>query len=116
MKYIVIEARETDYPNPLVLEKGSTVEVGDVSNSETWENWIWCITDDNKGWAPIQLIKLIDKNHGVVLEDYNALELNIVKGDLFESEMELNGWYLGYKIDEPNIKGWIPKENVVENF
>lgn len=113
MKHIIIESRNTEFPNPILLKKGMVVELGDESKSENWKNWIWCITEDNKGWAPIQIIKRIDKSHGVVLEDYSALELNISKDDLFISDKEMNGWYFGYKINDPNIKGWVPKENVI---
>jgi predicted Rdx family selenoprotein len=112
MKYSIIKARTSDYPNPIILQKGMEVEVGKVSTIPKWANWIECIISGNKGWVPLQILKKIDERHSVVLEDYTANELEIKIDEIFVSEREMNGWFFGYKVNEPQNKGWVPIENV----
>lgn len=110
-KYIITQSRATEFPNPLMLQKGQLVELGQLSQSENWQNWIWCITETNTGWAPIQIFEKTDETHGIVLEDYNARELDVQTGEGFISEKALNGWHYGFLEKSPQILGWVPVEN-----
>ena len=48
--YIVIEKHETEYLNPITLTIGEKVIIGkehEITESENWENWIYCTKTDN---------------------------------------------------------------------
>ncbi|MEH6979466.1 SH3 domain-containing protein, partial [Bacillus pseudomycoides] len=43
MKYVVIQSHASNYPEPISLEKGDQVRVGNVySGPENWNNWVYC--------------------------------------------------------------------------
>ena len=49
MKYQVIEEHLTNYPDPIVLQKGEVVKVGErYKGPENWNNWIYCYTLDGR--------------------------------------------------------------------
>ena len=111
MEYIVIENYRTEYPNPIFLEKGEKVVIGEESG-ENWPNWIFCTKMDgsNKGWVPKQIIKQ-ENNYGIISEDYSAKELDVDKGIIVEGIKELNGW-LWLMNKETKEIGWVPMENL----
>ena len=115
MKFTVIQARKSDYPNPIILSKNTKVEIGLRSENTEWDNWIKCKSGNISGWVPIQIILILDKNYGVVLEDYSANELDIEIDNVFISMRELNGWHYGYLENNSNNFGWIPKQNLKIN-
>jgi len=121
MEYIVIENHRTEFPNPIKLEKGEIVILGEKSEEtigetqydENWPNWIFCskIDGSNKGWVPDQVIQQRENNHGNVIEDYSAKELDIDKGTIVEGIKELNGW-LWLKNKSTNEIGWVPMDKL----
>lgn len=113
MNYEVIEAHESNYPNPITIKKGTKVKVGDKYNGpENWEKWRYCYTLDNRteGWVPEQLL-VIENEYGIILEDYTAKELNVEKGEIIKGMRELNGWLWCIKIIDGD-EGWLPKEKL----
>ena len=113
MNYIVIKKYETEYPNPITLTIGEKIVIGEeheATESENWENWVYCTKADNSnsGWVPKQIINY---ESGLVLQDYSAKELTIEKGEIVEGIKELNGWLLS-KNKSTNEIGWIPMENL----
>jgi hypothetical protein len=112
MEYIVIESHRTEFPNPLILKQGEKVIIGEKT-SINWPNWIFCIKLDgsNRGWVPKQIIMNCDNNHGSIIEDYSAKELDIEKGTIVEGIKELNGW-LWLKNKRTNEIGWAPVEKL----
>lgn len=93
MDYLVIKEHESDYPDPITLEKGEKVLVGRrYEGKEDWENWRYCYKLDRsqEGWVPEQLISVSGQS-GVVKEDYTAKELTIDAGEKLEGVRELNG-------------------------
>jgi len=121
MKYIVIENHRTEYPNPIKLEKGEKVILGEKSEEtigetqydENWPNWIFCTKSDNsnKGWVPEQIIQKDENCYGYVIENYSAKELDINKGTAVEGIKELNGW-LWLKNIQSNEIGWVPMDKL----
>ena len=115
MLYIVLESRNTDYPEPIVLQKGDIVRLGEVYTGDEWENWIWAVKDNLKGWVPLQIIARQNDSFACVTEDYTARELNVVAGNTFFSEKKMNGWHYGYLLQDPHEKGWVP-DNILNEL
>ncbi len=111
-EFLVTEDRDSDYPDPVRLRKGTEVGLGRMCDREGWEKWIECLCAGKKGWAPVQIFERTGEGSGRALEDYDATELSVRRGDIFVMERELNGWYHGFLSREPDRKGWVPKENL----
>ena len=114
MEYIVIENHRTEFPNPIILNQGEKVIIGEITDEtdEFGPNWVFCtkIDGSNKGYVPKQVMN-IENNFGIMLEDYSAKELNIDKGTIVEGIKELNKWLL-LKNKKTNEIGWVPMENL----
>ncbi|MEN7549859.1 SH3 domain-containing protein [Rapidithrix thailandica] len=106
-----IESHKTEYENPIRLNKGENVKLGERAPEKNWKDWIWA--ENNKkegGWVPIQIVDFSEnQQQGIILEDYSAKELNINKGELITKLKSINGWTWVRKTDD-NDEGWIPNE------
>ncbi|HEX7712483.1 MAG TPA: SH3 domain-containing protein [Bacillota bacterium] len=112
-KYIVIQDRESDYPDPISLKPNDRVEVvGEYSGKEAWPDWIRCRNQGNEGWVPRQIIQ-IQGNAGIILEEYSASEMRIGKNDIINGEKEVNGWIWGTNQTNGEV-GWVPLEYISE--
>ena len=116
MKYIVIKRHISNYPDPIILEKGEKIKLGQkYDGPEDWSNWLYCckLNSSKEGWIPEQIIRKIGK-YGTVKENYTAKELNVEKGEQVNGSTELNRWILS-KRDKNGEEGWIPKSNLRKN-
>lgn len=115
MKYIVIEAHQSNYPSPITLLKGSKVRIGEKYHGpEGWDNWIFCFSLDHaaEGWVPEQLLVFEDGDgYGIIMEDYTAKELDVEKDEVVEGIKELNGWIWIVRISDGE-EGWLPKNKL----
>jgi hypothetical protein len=93
-QYLVIQDHTSEFPEPITLEKGAPLTVGErYEGPEGWENWIFCESPGQKGgWVPAQIIEIITDNTARAREDYTARELNVREGELLLGERILNGW------------------------
>lgn len=108
--YKILKEYKAQYENPIVLELGEKVHLGEEEKEEKWKGWIWAESDINKGWIPKQILKISnDRKTGVVLEPYTAKELTVKEGDIIEKIKSLNGWTWSRNINTTN-EGWIPDE------
>jgi hypothetical protein len=96
MRYIILEDRISDYPNPIILKKNQKVRIGQVYQSDKWKNWIRCYSEDNEGWVPEQIVRRTNDEFGIIMEDYSANELSVKKNDSIHLIRRMNGWILGY--------------------
>ncbi len=118
-KYIVIAEWNKSYQDTIVLQKDNKVIVDFSIKDSTpeWENWVWCISIDGKeGWVPLQILKInnfisADKKEALVLENYSADELTVLKDEILIGERILNGWLWCSKKND-TVKGWVPLNNV----
>ena len=116
-KYTVIKDWATVYTDPLILKKDQKITIDNrkIEENPGWHGWVWCFTDDNKGWVPVQLLKVYetsgDHSKAVLTEDYSARELDAVKGNVVTGDKILNGWLWGKK-ENSEDQGWIPIENL----
>lgn len=94
------------YPDPLVVHAGERLTVGDADDG--WPGWVWCASRSGKsGWAPLAWLAL-DGRSGVLLRDYNALELALSVGDVVRGLLTESGWLLAAAPD--GREGWAPLE------
>jgi uncharacterized protein YgiM (DUF1202 family) len=104
----IIKDYITSYPDPLKLKKGDEVTI--TPKESEWPGWVWCTTMQNKsGWAPERYLSIED-NIGVLNRDYDATELNAVKGEKVVILYEESGW--GWCRKETGECGWVPLENI----
>jgi hypothetical protein len=110
MEYIVTDKHETEFLNPILLEIGERIIIGEESTA--YPGWIFCkkIDNSNEGWVPKQIIKY-ESNYGIVLENYSAKEMNVEEGLVLEGIKELNGW-LWSKNKLTNEIGWVPLDKI----
>ena len=116
MKYNVIKRHKSNYPDPIILEKGEKVRLGQNYNGpEDWPNWLYCykLGLSREGWIPEQIIRKKDE-YGIVTENYTGKELNVEEGEQVQGNMELNGW-IWCKREKDGEEGWISKSNLKEN-
>ncbi|UVL26382.1 MULTISPECIES: SH3 domain-containing protein [Pseudomonas] len=61
MKFRVIEARRSEYPEPITFAKGAPLSIGErYDGEEGWDNWYWCSTaGQSAGWVPLQVLQVI---------------------------------------------------------
>lgn len=117
MNYKVIKAHKSNYPNPIMIKKGTKVKVGHKYNGpENWDNWRYCHILDNgaEGWVPEQLL-MVENEYGVILEDYTAKELNVENGEIVKGIRELNGWLWCIKLIDGD-EGWLPRDILNPQF
>ena len=108
--YKILKGYKTKYENPIVLNVGEKVTLGEEEKEEKWKGWIWAESKISKGWIPIQILEISeDKKTGTILEFYSAKELNVEKGDFIEKIKSLNGWTWSRNLKTKD-EGWIPDE------
>lgn len=113
--YVVGKDHTSEYPEPITLEKGAPLCVGEAYRGpEGWDNWLFCESPGQKGgWVPAQIIEIVNDKAGRALEDYTARELNVRRGDLLLGSRILNGWVWCEKAGHPE-SGWVPLGNLEE--
>lgn len=105
-----IEQHVSEYPNPFYLKQGDKVEQGEIDDE--FPNWIF-ITNDagEQGWAPVQYIEKVEGSSvGIMLQDYDNVELNTAIGEKLSVLFELNSWY---RVSRSTGEiGWVPVRSV----
>ncbi|MFV0454387.1 MAG: SH3 domain-containing protein [Pseudomonas sp.] len=110
MEVVTTDIHISDYPNPFYLRQGDKVALGEMDDE--FPNWI-LITNamGEQGWAPIQYIEKIEGiSEGVILQDYDNVELNTVIGEKLSVLFELNSWYRVLR--STGEIGWVPVRSV----
>lgn len=112
--FITLKNWNSNYPNPIKLEKNETVEIVEKENNNpNWKGWIFCKNSNSSGWVPEQIINRIENNKGLIKENYSAKEININGGERVIGLKELNGWIWAKKKIDDN-EGWLPNEILKE--
>ena len=111
---IIIQPYQKQYLNPIILNTGDKVVLGNEETEEKWKGWIWAESITNSGWIPMQIIEFSsDRKTGIISKEYSAQELAVEKNDFVLIIESLNGW-LWVKNILNNEEGWIPSECVNE--
>ena len=113
MKYIVIKAHQSEFPNPIQLKAGDRFRVGETyEGPEAWANWYWCSAlGQAPGWVPMQVISFQGDGTGIATMDYSALEMDVALGETVSGGETLNGWVWCTCADLSRT-GWVPEENL----
>ena len=108
VKAEVIEAHESEFPNPLKLAKGQLVDLKE--HSTEWPGWIFAVAEDgNSGWIHKSYL-IIDGSSGKIGVDYDATELNVDSGEKLDVLDTKSGWCLCQKLS--GEIGWVPERNL----
>jgi len=118
--YLVVEKWKSSYENPITLFGGQEVIVDLTKNADypEWDGWVWCVSADNSGWVPVQILTIVDETDGrytaSVNEDYTAKELTITPDEKVIGEKSLNGWLWCHKENQDSQEdwGWVPLRNL----
>ncbi|MBF7688449.1 SH3 domain-containing protein [Acinetobacter rathckeae] len=107
MIFNVIKKYESQYKNPIIVTRGTKVDIG--LQDEQWKGWFFCKTQNNSGWIPKQIIDFQSNTEGYINKNYSAKELDADTNDIIEKIEELNGWIWGIN-KSTKEEGWIPLE------
>lgn len=113
-RFQVMTSRESEFENPVKVSRGEEVIcIEDSDPMGDWPGWTLCRTANNEGWIPYQII---DRRGtvGHIIEDYHAIEFDLVTGEVLVMEKETNGWIWCYKADNKEIKAWAPLNCILE--
>jgi hypothetical protein len=106
----VLKGYKTKYTNPIKVKMGDLVLLGKEEAEEKWKGWIWAETLDQKGWIPMQNVSIaLNKKQGIILEDYSAQELTVIRSSFVYKIHSLNGWSW-CKYAASGEEGWLPNE------
>ena len=105
--YLVIESYRRTHEDAIVMRRGDRLTIGpDFTDDPEWPNWIWCRNAAGKaGWVPRSLVA-VNGPQGTALENFDARELSVHKGESLTVSRVLNGWAWAHR---PNGEaGWVP--------
>ena len=103
----VTSGYQSAYPDPLRLRLDEKITV--EQKECNWPGWLWCTDSNGKsGWIP-EVFVAINGNEGTVVEEYDATELSVKKGDRLNVIREVAGWLICSTSD--GRTGWVPIEN-----
>lgn len=109
MKYRVMRAYRSEFPEPLLVRKGDRLRF--ERRPTNWAGWLYCVTESGaSGWVPENWTVAESETTCRMNRDYVARELNVDPGDTFESELEESGWAWGRSSHDE--LGWVPMENL----
>jgi hypothetical protein len=106
--YHVIKDYQTQYPDPLIVSAGDTLE---ISKEEPWDDnpawiWLWCSNQQGRsGWVPQNYLER-SKNQGTMRFDYSTQELTVAVGEILTSTKEAAGW--AWCTNQQGKSGWVP--------
>jgi Variant SH3 domain len=83
-------ASQPSNPDPIKMQAGDLLEV----TGEEDDNWIWCRHSSGKeSWVPLSRLSAARPDStSTALADYDATELPVDEGEIFEAMVEEHGW------------------------
>jgi hypothetical protein len=97
------------YAAPIAARAGETVR---ITKDDLWEGrwrWLWCVGERGEGWVPDAFVE-VSGDEGVMLRDYDAVELSADTGEILTILETVNGWH--WAVNQHRQQGWIPASHV----
>ena len=116
-RYRVTERWTAAYDDPITLKSGQEVLIDHTraEDDPEWQGWVWCVVNGNAGWAPEQMLEIIEQGDGrsraQATVDYSAQELDAEPGDIVCGNTIINGWLWCAKQGSDEF-GWLPLKNL----
>ena len=109
--YRCIKEYLSPYPDSIMFSKGERVQIGEEYEGDPdWKDWIRCQASNNReAWIP-KLYLVINEDEGVLLREYDALELSLSVGDVLEIREIVNGFGRAEKMN--GEQGWAPMNHL----
>jgi Variant SH3 domain len=89
-KVRAVKASRPENPYPIKMHAGDLIEL--AGNED--DGWIWCRHPSGKeSWVPMSYLSTAGEGHTrTALVDYDATELPVEVGEVFQAEREESGW------------------------
>jgi hypothetical protein len=106
--YHVITVYQIQYPHPLIVHAGDTLQ---ISKEEPWDDnpawiWLWCTSQQGEsGWVPHGYLER-SGTMGTMRVDYSTQELAVVAGEIVTGTKEESGW--AWCTNQQKKSGWVP--------
>lgn len=116
-KYRVTSRWSAVYDDPIIMKAGQEVVIDHTrpEDDPEWRGWVWCVADNAQGWAPAQMLEVVERggasSRARATADYSARELDAEPGDVVRGTTVLNGW-LWCAREGSDEFGWLPLRNL----
>ena len=102
----VIRDYAAQYTRPIIVRANEVVHVG--ARDDEYPEWQWCRSEAGlEGWVPVSLLIDIDAGRARIIEDYDAAELSVVRGEQVRVTRRLGLW--ARATNAAGASGWIPE-------
>jgi hypothetical protein len=110
----VVTAYQPQYPDPIAVDVGESVQFVDRADDGEYPGWKWAVTSDGRaGWVPRQWFRE-SPSDARSTRAYSARELDVGRGDRVIAAEQFGGWVLAVRAD--GATGWIPQSALAERI
>jgi hypothetical protein len=91
--------------SPVCLKIGETVELG--NEDKVWSGWVWAANAEGRGtYVPVTSLERTGEAQAVVVEEFQAVDLSLKKGEEVTALREVCGWF--WCRNAAGAEGWVP--------
>lgn len=109
--YRCIKNYQSPYPESTLFRAGEVVVVREEYTLDpAWKDWFRCLANDGReAWIPKQYLN-IQGESGTLLEEYDALELNLTVDEVISVRDIINGFGIAH--NKNGEQGWVPMNHL----
>lgn len=102
--YRAVKSWHVHYPDPIRGAAGDRLILG--RRDDEYPGWVWATaTDGRAGWVPEGRLR-VEGEVGILLRDYNAVEMSLEPGDVVSGKLVEGGWLWATAAN--GQQGWAP--------
>lgn len=91
--------------SPVCLKVGERVDLG--GEDTAWAGWVWACNDEGRGtYVPVSSLERTGSNEARVIEEFQAVDLSLKKGEAVTALKETCGWF--WCRNAGGAEGWVP--------
>lgn len=91
--------------SPVCLKAGETVDLG--MEDKGWAGWVWATNGEGRGtYVPVTSLERLGKDQATVMEEFQAVDLSLKKGEEVMALREVCGWF--WCRNASGAEGWVP--------